>query len=333
MAGSGCSGWLGPGPRAVSIFFQQLARLHSAGMAPVQALDAVHQGEGSLSLRRVAGGMADVIRQGGTYTDAFAAFPAVFPPLQVQLITAAERSGRIGSAFEMLSGYLERRHRRRQRLIGGLQYPILLVHLAVLLPPVVTLVQQGLGAYLWAVVPVFAVLYGIVAAVLIVRRAIGDRLMPLTHVLILLVPVVGRAVRKLSLSRFADACQCLYEAGVPVGECVEMAARASGNRHIERRLLRAAARVKAGTPVTEALAAVRALPADAMALLAAGQQAGELGTGLAKVAEYYQFEAETSIDRLLAILPVIALLAVSAYIGYIYITTMLRYMGGGLQVR
>ena len=277
--------------------------------------------------------MAEVIQAGGSYAEAMRVAPGTFSPLQVSLIAAAERSGNVDAGFAMLAKNLEIRSRQQQKLIGALIYPALLLHLAILLPPIVQLVKGGLGAYMMAVLPGFAVLYGGAVVIFVLFKLMGGPLRAAADALVLVIPMLGTAVRRLALARFTRACRCLYEAGISIISAVKEAALASGNRYIKQRLLRAAKLLQDGSTVAEAFRAARVYKFDAQALLDTGEQSGNLSEALDKIAENLEFEAELAVNRMHKILPVLVLLGVAGYIGYLYVTTMMSALDGVLKVR
>ena len=46
------------------------------------------------------------------------------------------------------------------------------------------------------------------------------------------IPVLGRGVRELCISRFAKAFGMLYKAGVPIVECFTLAPQVTGNHEV-----------------------------------------------------------------------------------------------------
>ncbi len=328
-------GWLilGPGPKALGMFFGQLGRMSSAGLSPVQVLTAIERAGPGARLAKAANRMTEVIQSGGSYAEAMRAVPGTFSALQVSIIAAAERGGNVDAGFAMLAKNLEIRSRQQQKLIGALIYPILLLHLAILLPPIVQLVIKGPGAYMRAVLPGFAVLYGGAAVLFVLFKLMGGPLRAAADALVLVVPMLGTAVRRLALARFTRACRCLYEAGVSIINAVKEAAAASGNRYIQKRLLKAARLLQDGSTVAEAFRAARVYKFDAQALLDTGEQSGNLSEALDKIAENLEFDAELAVNRMHKILPVVVFLGVAGYIGYLYITTILSALDGVLEVR
>ena len=327
-------GWLlpGPNPHRLAMFFDQLARMSAAGMAPVQALTAIRDSvPGRLS--KAAAAMAARITGGGTFADAMRSQPGVFTPLQVSIVEASEHGGAVVNALRTLAAHLERSHRRRREIITGLAYPIFVLHLAILLPPLYYFFVKDGWAYLHAVWPGFAVLYGIFAAVYVLRRLMSGPGQGIGDGVVLLIPIAGGVTRRLALARFVRACQCLYEAGVNIAQCVRQAAAAAGNQVIQRRLLSVADQLVQGTPFADALRSVRLFRADALAFIETGTDAGQLSESLDHVAEQLEFEADTSVNRVLKVLPVLVILIVGVIIGYIYITAVLKLYAPIMDMR
>ena len=70
---------------------------------------------------------------------------AYWSPFEVSSVVAAERAGRLPETLRRLAGYFEKRGRTRDRIGNALIYPALVLHAAVLLPPLFLLFRDDLS--------------------------------------------------------------------------------------------------------------------------------------------------------------------------------------------
>lgn len=120
--------------------------------------------------------------------------------------------------------------------------------------------------------------------------------------------------------RFLRTFICLYEAGVNVPASVTMAAEASSNSVIAGDLMTAVPILERGGSFAEAFGGCSTLPHIVVSMLMTGEQSGKLDETLAHAADYLQAEADTTTDRVVQILPVLAYLLIAGYIASIVIS-------------
>jgi type IV pilus assembly protein PilC len=303
--------------RKRSLFYTQFARMLDAGLAPVRCLETLGGQRMSWRLSRAALDMSAHIQGGGSLASALARHPTIFPPNEIRMIEAAERTGGVAETMLRLSDSLDAMTRFWRKLVTGFIYPaILLLGAYVLVPLVLAILFDLFGgpwALLWTKAQELAVLFGIYLAALTAWRSlmlIGPFRLTV-HRLLLLLPVFGKLARRLATARFADTLECMYAAGVPTPEAMARSAVACGNAVVGRSILRAVPSVEAGGSLTQALRTSRAIPPLLLNMVAVGEEAGKLEESLHKVAEYERDDAEATIERLAKIIPhILALLVI-----------------------
>ena len=277
---------------------------------------------------RVAAGLAQLIDGGSTLAGAMQAFPRCFDELSVALVAAGEVAGQLDQSLVLLADSLEEDLKVRNQVRAGLVYPLVVLHAAVFVPPVVELVTEGLGAYVRAVLPSFLGVYALLGAVALVG-ALERLAPPLADLLGFVrpwVPLYGGLVRKRAQALFLRNLGGLLEGGLPTARAIEIAARSCGNAWMAGRFASGAERVDQGGTVSEALAASGLLGKDLLAMVVAGEESGRLGTMLRKAAEYQQDAYRRSLQALLAVLPTLALLGVGLYVAKLYVARFLSLM-------
>jgi len=108
--------------------------------------------------------------------------------------------------------------------------------------------------------------------------------------LVLRIPILGLAVRQLSICRYCRGFNMLYKAGVPITECAVKAPELTGNLIIADMFKGAAASIAAGNMAYEGFS--RRLPLDYLNLWQTGEEIGELDRMVDKIAEIAGDRAE-----------------------------------------
>jgi type II secretory pathway component PulF len=310
--------------QALATFYRQLATMSAAGLSSTRALTVLTE-QGTGAGRRQAGALLAVVRGGASLTDAMARHPATFPPLHVHLLAAGERSGKLDLLLNRLAAELEQGARLRGELLTRSLYPLLVLHLALLIRGVVLYFQGGLAPALTQVVLSFALLYG-VALVLWVLWRLARRVPPLAVALDAVLyhtPVLHGILHARGTARFARLAEAMYLAGLPMAQTIETAALGTGNAVLRLRLLRAVPLIREGGHLAQALAATGAFSPLVNGLLHTGAESGRLDEMLRHVAEQSEHEAAVALERLGKVLPLVTYLLIMAFMAYLIVSILL----------
>jgi len=266
--------------------YYDLSTMLDAGVPILRSLDIVIQGRQG-SLKRTFSQVRQSLSKGASLTESLAEHRRVFPDLDRMMIETAETSGLLGESFKMLSQWHEFMSRITRRMVAGLTYPVLMLHIAAFIfrVPDLVLGRITFPMYLSRTIGILLLFY-VPAAVVVASIVLRERLPALrllVDTLALRIPVLGAAMYHLSVSRFARAFAMLYKAGVPVTETVQRALRATGNVVVAKLFAGGVRSARNGDAVSEGFSP--RLPAEYRHLWQIGEETGDLDKSVAKVAE------------------------------------------------
>jgi type IV pilus assembly protein PilC len=115
--------------------------------------------------------------------------------------------------------------------------------------------------------------------------------------LLLGVPGLGSIARKFSTSQMARTLATLLGGGLPLVNALDIAARSVGNRHIAGQLAIVGSRVREGESFATALEARRSFPDVAVKMVEVGEATGALQDMLNTVADFFDEEIATYMER------------------------------------
>jgi type IV pilus assembly protein PilC len=115
--------------------------------------------------------------------------------------------------------------------------------------------------------------------------------------LILSVPMLGEIARKFATSQMARTLATLLGGGLPLVNALNIAARSVGNRFIAGELDVVATRVREGESFARALDARGVFPDVAVKMAEVGESTGALQEMLNTVADFYDEEISTNMER------------------------------------
>jgi type IV pilus assembly protein PilC len=325
------------------IFNQQFNTLIRAGLPILKALDLLAERAAAQSLRPVLQDVRQRVREGAFLSEALAA-QGIFPPVYVTAITAGERSGNLSGVLEQYVSYLRVTTGFKKALITALIYPAILIvavivtltYLMTYAMPAFAKLYQDLDVKLPPItqfmldiaVPLRSYFFlSFVAAILIAallyfwtRSDYGalavDRLKPKF-------PVMGDIWLKGQIAQFVRTLSTLLAGGTPLVAGLETSAQAIGSRLIATSVRGAADRVREGKTLHESLAETQLIPPLALEMIEVGEASGALAAMLTSVAEFYEEEVSTRLQRTLIWVSPAVLVVMAVVVGFVLVSLYL----------
>jgi general secretion pathway protein F len=327
---------------------RQLATLLESGLTLDRSLGVLTELTPEEHVKRVLGDLQERVRGGATFSAALEAQGGQFPKLYVNMVRAGEASGALDQVLGRLADYLERSAELRGTVTSALVYPMILlvvaglsvIMLLVFVVPQFTVLFEDMGAalptptrivvgagdlfraYWWALL----VLVAVVAVVMERwlqnpdnRRRFDYRVMSL--------PLFGDLVWKMETARLCHTLSTLLKNGLPLLSGVNLAKEVVNNRKIGDGLDATAEDLKHGRGLAEPLASRAVLPQLALQMIRVGEESGTLDAMLAKVADIFDRETRTSVQRLLTLLEPALIIGLGIIVAGIIISILMAILG------
>ena len=308
--------------REFLVFNQELATLLKAGMPLVQSLDLLKRRVTSPIFKRVLDDVHEKVRSGTALSDAFAAQGDLFPRVYTASLLAGERSGNLDAVLRRYVEYAKIIATVKRKTISALVYPAILVSLALVLVTIIILkvvpafsdFYSSFGAELPFVTRVILKVSNVVrfqfpflvtglavavAAVVTWVRRPGQQAR--FDYLMLKLPMLGPVAGKFATSQMARTLATLLGGGLPLVNALDIAAKSIGNQFMASQLEVVSARVREGESFAAALEARRVFPEVAVKMAEVGESTGSLQDMLNTVADFYDEEIETNMERFITL--------------------------------
>jgi type IV pilus assembly protein PilC len=308
------------------LFYRELAQLVSSGVTIIEAIDIISRQGGYSQLNEVLVKISQDLKTGSSLGEAFLRYPEIFPSLHANMIKYSETSGRLAQGISSLADYLEKEYAMQQALIVGLAYPVLLLHAAMFLLPIVNAFGCNSGGYLRGFLGIFVPVYGLVFLVyLALRMRKSEGFKGGMDSFILGIPLIGNIVRQFALARFVRALQVLSASGVSIISGWKMASESCGNDAVKVSLLSGLPVLQEGRGLSQAFIQARVFPASMLGLISSAEKSGSIVQTLNTIASYSEKENETSIAVMTRIIPVFVYLLIAGFIGLRIVSFYLGY--------
>ncbi len=329
----------------LQIFARQFATMIEAGLNVVTALVILEQQTDDKNLAQVVSELRADVEGGLLLSEAMARHPRIFSRLFIAMVEAGEAAGILDVVLDRVAFQIEKETQIKRRVRGALMYPLVVMTFA-------TIVLIGMLTFL---VPVFVDLFKqlggdlpfltqmVVNASDLIRTrfyvifpAIGLAIFALLRYkktergrrhwdrFRLKLPVgIGSVVLKVGMARFSRTLSTLIGAGVDIIRALEITGSTSGNSLIEDAVVNVRERVHQGVPIAVPLAEDPIFPPMVSHMVRVGEETGELETMLAKIADFYEDEVDSSIATLTSIIEPLMMIAVGLIVGVIIISMYL----------
>ena len=330
--------------RNLAIFTRQLSVMIDAGMPLVECLETLGKQEVHRPFREAILRTRGAVEAGSSLADAMREHPRVFDPLFTNMIAAGEAGGILDTILQRLATHIEKNVKLRAQVKSAMAYPIAVVGIAAVV----------VGVILWQVIPTFDDLFaGLGAALPLPTRvviALSDALVSyfallllgavalafgfrwfratargrrVVDAMLLRLPGLGLILRKVAVARFCRTLGTLLGSGIPLLAGLEITARTAGNAVIEDAVLVSRAAIERGETVSAPLRRSGMFPPMVTQMINVGETSGALDAMLAKIADFYEEEVDTTVAGMLTLLEPVMIALLGVVIGGIVIAMYL----------
>jgi type IV pilus assembly protein PilC len=133
--------------------------------------------------------------------------------------------------------------------------------------------------------------------------------------LLLKAPVVGPLLRRVAVSKFTRTLSTMLQSGVPILEALQVVAKTSGNKVIERAVFHVSDSIAEGRPIAEPLEESGVFPNMVVQMINVGESVGALDAMLEKIADFYDEEVDQAVDNLTAMIEPFMMVFLGGMIG------------------
>ena len=132
----------------------------------------------------------------------------------------------------------------------------------------------------------------------------------------------GKLTKVIYSARFARTLSSLYEGGIPIYNCVEVAKSTIGNSYVEAQFDDVLKKVSAGGSVSESLREVKGFIQKLPASIKVGEETGQLGPMLASVADDLDFYSRQALVKLTSYIEPVMIIIMAAIVGFVIIAVI-----------
>jgi len=264
------------------------------------------------------------VEQGRKFSEALAEHSKIFSNIYVNIVKIGEESGTLDKNLEYLGSQLEKNYKLKKQIIGAMIYPLIILGGTFIIGTLICLfvlpkltkmfknfrVELPLTTRMLIAVSDFFEYHGILAVSLVVGviiiLAIVLRLKqvkPLTHRLLIFMPVIGRFSKNYNLAMFYRSLSILLKSGSTIDEGIIICSQTISNIHYRKIIEEIYTKIKTGENLFDLLDQHHKLfpPTDTQ-IINVGEESGTLADSLAYIASIREEELNDMSKNLSSIL-------------------------------
>ncbi|MBN1298019.1 type II secretion system F family protein [bacterium] len=339
--------------RDLAVFSRQLALMFDLGVTILRALNLIVARTENNKLRKIIIDIGATVENGEPLSVALKKHSGVFGDYFVTAIRAGEESGEVPSTMRQLADYLDREDLISGKIRKAMAFPaftlaislIVIAFLLIMVIPTFSSVYAEAGVdlpyvtrlliasskllshYWWLLIIGFASIFAVFH-----KSGKLLHLKPVIDWLCLSTPIVRTLAIKLATFRFARITETMLNSGVSIMMTMKLAASATGNSIMKKKILQSCEEIDKGATVAESLAAHPIMPALVIDMIGIGEEVGAVPEVLRKVAAFYERDIDdlvanltTAIEPLLTLFMggIVTIVALSLFMPYFRLTEVI----------
>jgi type II secretory pathway component PulF len=337
----------------------QLSTALRAGLPLLRGLELLRKQQHKIAAKELLGDLVDAVSAGQSLSEAMSRHERVFSPLYLSMIRVGETGGILEQTSAQLADMLTREEKIKTNMKNASAYPIFvlclgLISVTIVITVILPKILGTLGADLTVLPLPTRILMGISGVIKgLFTSFIGWMFLAAIGVgfykfikwtkaegrfqcdsFKLRVPILGSVLRTIAVGRFARTLGALTMGGVTILEALGVVRDTLGNELLGKEIDTVAEKVKRGEPLGEPLEESGYFPPLLVQIVAVGEQTGKLDELLLNAADTFDAEADSAVNKFMAIFPAILILLLALIIGFIIAATLLpivmMQLGGGV---
>jgi type IV pilus assembly protein PilC len=318
------------------VFTRQYATMIEAGIAIVQALQALADQTPNKIMRDVIRDVCSRVESGDSFSEALIKHPKTFNRLYTSMVAAGEKGGLLAEIMGRLATYLEKSERLRKKVKTALMYPTavtvvaigITIFLLVKVIPTFKEVYSGFGAALpgptqvlmdisdlvkhYLIFLIFAAGAGVWGWLVYIKTKSGREFWDARRIKL---PIFGPIAHKICLARFTRTLASLVRSGVPILEVLNIVSQTVGNVIMEKAIKTAASDIERGEGISAALGKNPIFPSMVIRMMSAGEQTGNIDNMLERVSNFLDEEIEATLSGLMSLIEPMLIVFLGIVIG------------------
>lgn len=306
------------------ILNRNLGAMIEAGLPLSRSLEIIEKQTGNEKLKKIIGEINSEVGQGNSLSAGMAKFPGIFSMLVVSMVQSGEESGNLPQALGVVADQMEKTYLLKKKVRGAMIYPAIIISAMIIIGiimlifivptldstfkeleidlPATTRFIINLSNFIKNNLIVLGA--AVLAGILGISAALKfPEIKRKSDFLLLKIPLVSTLLKEINTARTTRTLSSLLSAGVPFAKALKITEEVVQNVYYKEVIREAEKNIQLGLPISKVFRVAEHLyPIFVSEMMAVGEETGNLGSMLLKVAIFYEGEVNQKTQNISTII-------------------------------
>ena len=327
------------------MLYRQLSILFEADIPPLDALASISKQVGNPYLKDILFEVESDVRGGESFSNALAKHKKIFSNFYVNVIRSGEATGRLDAVLKYLADHAEREFILTSKIKGAFVYPgfilsaflIVVVLMLIYVIPQLTAIFLEIGGKLPLTTRIlvgtsdFVRSWGWLLLIIFIGLGTGfvrfiknPRGLELWDKFKLRVPLFGKLLQKMYLSRFSENLGTLLKGGISILDALQISGQVVGSTVFKKIIMEAREQVKTGGEISSVFEKdPKHIPPTVVQMLKVGEKTAKLDEMLDRLASFYQGEVDRTVANITQLIEPFLIMVLGAGVAFLVASILL----------
>lgn len=325
----------------LSEFSRELNAMLSSGIPLVKSINIIMNRDLPKNIKNTFAELNSCIKRGCSLSEAMELQNNVFPELMINMIKSGEESGRLDDTTEKLAAMYNKEHRLKVKIKTAMAYPLFLLIMTIVimiiifkfvLPKFMKLFDDielpATTKFVMSIGEVFSNhFFAIIMCTVLIALCIfcmsKNRLLKCKFdKTILKIPVIGKLLKIIYTSRFANTLCSMYSSGISLVNAVTVSGNTVGNTYISNQITEVARKIRSGNSLSSAISEIDGFDKKLASSVAVGEESGKIDTLLLSLSDSYEYEANNAVSKIVSFIEPVMIIIMGGFVAFVVISVM-----------
>jgi len=329
----------------LSFMLTQLSTYIKAGIPLIDSVRILAKQSTNPSKRKIYEKIIYELLLGENFSTALSKQGNIFPKLLINMIKTAEMTGDLATILDDMSEYYTSMEKTRKQMVSAMTYPLVIFLIAIfavafilmfVVPQFVSMFEDQNAAL--PAITVFVinasnflkehywwVILGIVLALVLYRGLFNNikSFKKFMQTIYMKIPVMGSIIIYNEVANFTKTFASLLNHSVFITDSMEILSQVTNNEIYKSIINKTLVNLSKGSKISESFKGSWAFPVVAYEMLVTGENTGQLGLMMEKVAEHYQNLHETKVSQVKSLIEPVMIGLLAVMVGIIILSIII----------
>ena len=336
-------------PSDLSFMLTQMSTYLKAGISLIDSVRILAKQANKKYQRRIFDKLTYSLLMGQDFSEALNEQDKSFPAMLVNMVKTAEMTGDLPATLDDMAEYYTSISQTRKDMKSALTYPAIILVIAVavtafmlmyLVPQFASMYAEQNASLPWITVTILSIssflqknwmiIAGVLVLILILYIILYKNVLSFRVVMQKIsihMPIFGKIIIYNEVATFTKTFASLLDHGVRINESMGILLKVTNNEIYKELIAKTIENISKGVAVSEAFKGQWAFPVVAYEMIVTGENTGQLGAMMGKVADHFTYLHKNLISQMKSLIEPIMIVFLAIIVGAIILSIIVPMFG------